>query len=191
MRARAAGESDRGYGMKFEDYPINIEPVPKDEGGGYMVTFPDLPGCIADGETMEAAIAEARDAFIAWTTAELEDQGRLQSPKTYSGQFVQRIPKTLHQRLAKRAASEGVSLNQWPRYTRAPPSCAIPSSSTATRRSPVTGVSRTPHTRTARCSSRNSSIPDASSLLALLPRPRGRPRDFPLEGAVEAHVVEA
>ena len=98
--------------MKFEDYPINIEPVPKDEGGGYMVTFPDLPGCIADGETMEAAIAEARDAFIAWTTAELEDQGRLQSPKTYSGQFVQRIPKTLHQRLAKRAASEGVSLNQ-------------------------------------------------------------------------------
>ena len=98
--------------MKFEDYPIHIEPVPKDEGGGYMVTFPDLPGCIADGETIDAAIAEARDAFIAWTTAELEDRGGLQSPKTYSGHFVQRIPKTLHRRLARRAASEGVSLNQ-------------------------------------------------------------------------------
>ena len=36
----------------------------------------------------------------------------LPAPKTYSGQFVQRIPKTLHMRLAKRAASEGVSLNQ-------------------------------------------------------------------------------
>ena len=98
--------------MKFEDYPINIEPVPKDEGGGYMVTIPDLPGCIADGETIDAAIAEARDAFIAWTTAELKDMGRLQSPKAYSGHFVQRIPRTLHRRLARRAASEGVSLNQ-------------------------------------------------------------------------------
>ena len=98
--------------MKFEDYPIHIEPVPKDEGGGYMVTFPDLPGCIADGETIDAAIVEARDAFIAWTTAEREDKGRLPSLKTYSGHFVQRIPKTLHRRLARRAANEGVSLNQ-------------------------------------------------------------------------------
>ena len=98
--------------MKFEDYPIHIEPIPRDEGGGYMVTFPDLPGCIADGETIDAAVSEARDAFDAWTMAELEDTGRLPSLKNYSGQFVQRIPKTLHRRLARRAASEGVSLNQ-------------------------------------------------------------------------------
>ena len=77
-----------------------------------MVTFPDLPGCVADGETIDAAVAEARDAFDAWAMAEREDRGDLPAPKTYSGQFVQRIPKTLHMRLAKRAASEGVSLNQ-------------------------------------------------------------------------------
>ena len=77
-----------------------------------MVTFPDLPGCIADGETIDVAISEARDAFDAWTMAEREDTGRLPSLKTYSGQFVQRIPKTLHRRLAKQAAAEGVSLNQ-------------------------------------------------------------------------------
>ena len=98
--------------MKFEEYPIHIEPIPRDEGGGYMVTFPDLPGCIADGETIDVAISEARDAFDAWTMAEREDTGRLPSLKTYSGQFVQRIPKTLHRRLAKQAAAEGVSLNQ-------------------------------------------------------------------------------
>ena len=97
---------------EFEDYPINISPIPGDEGGGYMVTLPDLPGCVADGETVEEAIAEARDAFDAWAEAEWEDKGNLPAPKTYSGQFVQRIPKTLHMRLAKRAASEGVSLNQ-------------------------------------------------------------------------------
>lgn len=97
--------------MRFEDYPITLSPIPEDEGGGYMVTIPDLPGCLADGETVEEAIAEARDAFEAWTTAEREDAGTLPAPKTYSGQFVQRIPKTLHMRLARRAESEGVSLN--------------------------------------------------------------------------------
>ena len=39
-------------------------------------------------------------------------KGRLPEPNTFSGQFVQRIPKSLHMRLAKRAATEGVSLNQ-------------------------------------------------------------------------------
>ena len=98
--------------MKFEDYAINIDPIPEDEGGGYLVTMPDLPGCMADGETIDAALAEAHDAFEAWAMAEREDKGELPTTKTYSGQFVQRIPKTLHMRLAKRAASEGVSLNQ-------------------------------------------------------------------------------
>lgn len=98
--------------MEFEDYPINLSPIPEDEGSGYMVTFPDLPGCIADGDTVEEAVAEARDAFDAWTAAVGEDKGSIPSPKTYSGQFVQRIPKTLHMRLAKQAANEGVSLNQ-------------------------------------------------------------------------------
>ena len=98
--------------MRFEDYAINIAPLPAEEGGGYLVTLPDLPGCVADGETIDEAVAEARDAFDAWTMAEMEDKGGLPAPKTYSGQFVQRIPKTLHMRLAKRAASEGVSLNQ-------------------------------------------------------------------------------
>ncbi len=98
--------------MKLEDYPINVHPVPEDEGGGFMVSVPDLPGCIADGETVDEALAEARDAFDAWVMAEKEDKGRLPAPKTYSGQFVQRLPKTLHMRLAERAKSEGVSLNQ-------------------------------------------------------------------------------
>ena len=27
--------------MKFEDYPINLTPIPIDEGGGYMVAVPE------------------------------------------------------------------------------------------------------------------------------------------------------
>ena len=67
---------------------------------------------MADGETIEQAITEAQDAFEAWAMAERQDKGDLPTPKAYSGQFVQRIPKSLHRRLATRAAAEGVSLNQ-------------------------------------------------------------------------------
>ena len=98
--------------MRLEDYAIRIEPLSSDEGGGFLVTVPDLPGCIADGETVEQAITEAHDAFEAWAMAEREDKGILPAPKAYSGQFVQRVPKSLHSRLATRAAAEGVSLNQ-------------------------------------------------------------------------------
>ena len=75
--------------MKFEDYPIEIAPLPKDEGGGYLVTVPDLPGCIADGDTIESAVAEARDAFEAWARAEREDAGALPAP----GTAYERLPR--------------------------------------------------------------------------------------------------
>ena len=59
------GVRPKSSAMRFEEYPINIHPIPEDEGGGYLITFPDLPGCIADGETIDEAVAEARDAFAA------------------------------------------------------------------------------------------------------------------------------
>ena len=62
--------------MTFEDYPTHISPIPPEDGGGYMVSFPDLPGCIADGETINDALAQARDTFTAWCMAEQEDKGR-------------------------------------------------------------------------------------------------------------------
>ena len=67
--------------MRFEDYPINIHPIPDDEGGGYLVTFPDLPGCAADGETIDEAMAEARDAFAAWTMGRTGRHGRIAPAK--------------------------------------------------------------------------------------------------------------
>jgi len=40
-----------------------ISPLAKAEGGGFLAIFPDLPGCLADGETMEEAIMQAKDAL--------------------------------------------------------------------------------------------------------------------------------
>ena len=61
--------------MKFEDYSIHVSPLPTDEGGGFLVTIPDLPGCVADGATIDEALVEARDAFATWTMAEREARG--------------------------------------------------------------------------------------------------------------------
>ena len=71
------------------------------------MTVPDLPGCVADGETIDAAIAEAHDAFKAWAAAEAQDR---HVANTQDLQRPVRPAHSLHQRLAIRAAAEGVSL---------------------------------------------------------------------------------
>lgn len=38
----------------------------KDEEGGYWVEFPDLPGCLTEGETLEEAFLMAGDALDCW-----------------------------------------------------------------------------------------------------------------------------
>ena len=55
--------------MKAEDdLPRSqIRPLTKEEGGGYLVEFPDYSGCMADGATPEEAIHEGRDALRSYT----------------------------------------------------------------------------------------------------------------------------
>jgi len=47
-------------------YPITLRPLARDEGGGWLAEFPDLPGCMADGATPEEALREAADAARSW-----------------------------------------------------------------------------------------------------------------------------
>ena len=42
------------------------------EEGGFVVSFPELPGCFTCGDTKEIAIANAIDAKRAWFEAALE-----------------------------------------------------------------------------------------------------------------------
>lgn len=101
----------------FEAYAHIIEPLSAKEGGGFLITFPDLPGCLADGATEEKAIEAARDAFLCWVSTVADISDVIPQPKfntvasTSSGKFVQRVPKSLHAQLAVRAKEEGVSLN--------------------------------------------------------------------------------
>jgi predicted RNase H-like HicB family nuclease len=47
--------------MNERHYTIILHP--DEEEGGYTVTVPALPGCITQGDTLEEAIAMAKDAI--------------------------------------------------------------------------------------------------------------------------------
>ncbi len=99
---------------KFEEYPFEIRPLTEAEGGGFLVTFPDLPGCMADGGTPEEAIAEARGAFSCWMDAHIADGRKIPVPGKSGAapvRFMQRLPRSLHAELKALAASDGVSIN--------------------------------------------------------------------------------
>jgi antitoxin HicB len=49
--------------LRLDYYPFQVRPLTAEEGGGYLIEFPDVPGCIADGETPAEAIANGRDAL--------------------------------------------------------------------------------------------------------------------------------
>src|SRR5687767_3518606 len=50
-------------------YPVIVQPLPLEEGGGFVATAPDLPGCMSDGETPEEALANVPDAIAVWLEA--------------------------------------------------------------------------------------------------------------------------
>jgi len=50
-------------------YPVIVEPLPEEDGGGFVALVPDLPGCMSDGETPEEALRNVRDAIATWIEA--------------------------------------------------------------------------------------------------------------------------
>lgn len=99
------------------EYPFKIETIPGENGGGYMITYSDLPGCISDGETIEETLANGEDAKKAWLKTAYEESIEIPTPNSiidrYSGRITLRTPKSLHKDLVEQAESEGISLNQY------------------------------------------------------------------------------
>lgn len=105
----------------YMSLPYRIEIIPDVEEGGFTVYYPDLPGCVTVGETIESAVANSVDAKRAWIEAALEDGIVISEPSSndlseYSGQFKLRIPKSLHRSLSIHAKEEGISMNQYCLY---------------------------------------------------------------------------
>lgn len=106
----------------IEEYlrlPYRLELIPDIDEGGFVASYPELPGCLTCGETVESAIANANDAKRAWLKAALADGVEIAEPdslEAYSGQFKLRIPKSLHKTLAEHSKAEGISMNQYCLY---------------------------------------------------------------------------
>lgn len=61
--------------MKALEYAVLLSPLPQADGGGFLATVPDLPGCMSDGETPQEALANVQDAIECWIEAAI-DHGR-------------------------------------------------------------------------------------------------------------------
>lgn len=106
----------------IEEYlalPYKMEIVPDLDEGGYAVNWPELPGCVTCGETLEQAVRNAEDAKYTWLETAIEEGTEIPEPMNlddYSGQFKLRLPKSLHRTLSEQASAEGISMNQYCLY---------------------------------------------------------------------------
>ena len=99
--------------------PYRMEIIPDTAEGGYVVRFPELPGCLTCADTLEEAVRNAADCKKEWLIAAMEDGIDIPEPVSedeYSGQFKLRIPKSLHKSLAEHSKAEGISMNQYCLY---------------------------------------------------------------------------
>lgn len=93
-----------------------MEIIRDNDEGGFVASYPDLPGCITCGETEEEALKNALDAKKAWLEAALEENIEIPEPdslEAYSGQFKLRLPRSLHRALTEHSQREGISMNQY------------------------------------------------------------------------------
>jgi len=106
------------YYMGLE-YTYIINKVTDESGTYFFARVLEFEGCQSHGESFEEAYSNLRDAMLGWLEVKLKMNLYIPLPKAiedYSGKFVIRMPKSLHQRLAIEAENEGVSLNQYALY---------------------------------------------------------------------------
>ena len=110
--------------MSVNDYlelPYNyiIQKINDESGEYYYAHVLELDGCQSDGDTFDEAYKNLREAMQGYIKTKLDNGFDVPVPRTsddYSGKFIVRLPKSLHQSLAIEAQKEGVSLNQYALY---------------------------------------------------------------------------
>jgi antitoxin HicB len=101
----------------LEDYMLGSYPyelVLDRDQGGYFARHPDLPGCTAEGESPQEAVANLDESRRLWIEARLEGGYPIPEPakEEYRGRISLRIPRSLHASLARVAVRQEMSLNQ-------------------------------------------------------------------------------
>lgn len=75
-------------------YPVKL--TPDREGGGFVVTFPDIPEAMTQGETLEEALAMAQDALETALDFYFDDQRPVPVPsRAKRGQRLVTLPLSI------------------------------------------------------------------------------------------------
>src|ERR1035437_6610610 len=71
--------------LRVDEYPFTVRPLSKEGGGGCLVEYPDLPGCVSDGETPEEAVRNGRDAVLTYIRSCVKHGDPVPTPSTTPG----------------------------------------------------------------------------------------------------------
>jgi RNA polymerase sigma-70 factor (sigma-B/F/G subfamily) len=104
-------------------YHIDVRAEQDGERSSWKATVEELPGCTSRGETPDEAVARLRPEMESWLAAAIaedreipvpaQESGTSRAARGYSGRFLVRMPKPLHEQLALAAEREHVSLNRF------------------------------------------------------------------------------
>jgi len=92
-------------------YAFTLRPVED----GFEITFPELPGCVTQVDSLDDVNTKIRQVKRTWITALLESGYQIPEPRDnveFSGRILLRCSSTLHRALVEMADLEGTSLNQ-------------------------------------------------------------------------------
>ena len=59
--------------------------------GGFLVQFPDLPGCLTEGNTIEEALANAAEALSGWLFVAVKENQDVPVPSIHHGRTYHRV----------------------------------------------------------------------------------------------------
>lgn len=69
--------------MPDREYSIMVEPLSAEDGGGFIATVPDLPGCMSDGETEVEARQNIQTAINDWIRHAAAEGRRVPPPNPH------------------------------------------------------------------------------------------------------------
>lgn len=87
-----------------------------EDDGSYTITYPDFPGCISEGKSLENALYMAQDALRAWLGYLLDegealpDSTAIQQVEPGPGEFVNLVRAVVRE---NRAVRRTVSIPKW------------------------------------------------------------------------------
>lgn len=74
--------------MNPQNYEVVIRPLSEEDGGGFLATVPELPGCMSDGETQQEALENVYDAALCWIEACRKSGREVPEPRYGDGRHI-------------------------------------------------------------------------------------------------------